>query len=88
MSPAGGLPPRLLVVGRATPGEQQLSGQHGRAPHQVRRQPLPNARRDGEQLRPDRVPAERLGVSGAAAAGRQGQHAGAAGGNAGIQREG
>lgn len=88
MSPASGVPHHLLLVGRENPREQQLAGQHGRAPHQVRRQPLPNAQRDREQLQPDRVPLEHLGVSGAAAAGRQRQHVGAAGRHARIQREG
>lgn len=87
MSPAGGFARHLPVVGGEEPLQRQPSGQHERAPQQVRRGPLPDAHRDGEQLQPDRVAAERVRVPGAAAARRQGQHAGAAGGNPGIQRE-
>lgn len=87
MSPASGFARHLPVVGGEEPLQRQPSGQHERAPQQVRRGPLPDAHRDGEQLQPDRVAAERVCVPGAAAARRQGQHAGAAGGNPGIQRE-
>lgn len=87
MSPAGGCALDLLGLGGVGPLRRQPAGQHARAPRQVRRRPLPDARRDGEQLQPHRVAAERVGVAGAAAARRQGQHAGPAGGNAGVQRE-
>lgn len=55
VSAASGLTHHLLLVGGEKLLQQQPSGQHEGAAHQVRHQPLPDSHRDGEQLQLDRV---------------------------------